>query len=210
MKLVKAVRILPQQSQLVTVQVEQEPDTEQEPGQDQVLLVEPSSKLVEDECGLCFQEALVKLSPERLAQVPVANLSGITQKLRMGYHIGHAVGVTVVAKQDIIADGAQTNPSELSNIANVATVKSISPGDPIPTSSGTAERKNKLASMIAEVGPMLKWQDRDALHQLLLDKHPAFAVEDGEYGSTDLIEMSIETGDATPVRQPLRRTPFAA
>lgn len=139
-KLVKATRILPQKSQLVTIQVEQESDLEQEQGLDQVLLMEPSSEFAEEDCGLCFRELLVKLSPEGRAQVPLANFTGMTQKLEEGSYIGNAVGATVVAEHD----------------------------------------------------------------------NPAFAVEDGECGSTDLIEMSIETGDATPVRQPLRRTPFAA
>ena len=60
-----------------------------------------------------------------------------------------------------------------------------------------------------EVGPTLKWQDKDRLRRLLLDNHQAFAIEVGERGETDLIHMSIDTGDATPRRQSVRRTPFA-
>ena len=85
----------------------------------------------------------------------------------------------------------------------------VSSGNPLPTPD-VSERKRKLASMIAEIGPELTWQERDALRQLVLEKHLAFAVEDEEDGCTDLVEMTIETGDATPVREPLRRTLFAA
>ena len=35
-------------------------------------------------------------------------------------------------------------------------------------------------------------------------------MEEGERGTTDLIQMNIDTGDAVPKKQPLRRTPFAA
>ena len=77
------------------------------------------------------------------------------------------------------------------------------------TESETRTRKRKLAELLAEVGP-LKWQDKDSLHQLLLDQHQAFAVDEGERGDTDIVRMSIDTGDASPRKQPLRRTPFAA
>ena len=59
-----------------------------------------------------------------------------------------------------------------------------------------SELKRKL---IAEIGP-----------ELVFEKHLAFAIDDEEDGCTDLVEMTTETGDATPMRAPLRRTPFAA
>ena len=71
------------------------------------------------------------------------------------------------------------------------------------------ERKRKLGTLLAEVGPTLCWQDRDRLRQLLLSHHEAFAVEEEDRGETDLIQMTIDTGDASPRRQPVRCTPFA-
>lgn len=45
-------------------------------------------------------------------------------------------------------------------------------------------------------------------HQLLLDEHDeVFAVDEGEQGDTDLVKMSIDTGDESPRKQPLRHTP---
>ena len=70
-------------------------------------------------------------------------------------------------------------------------------------------RRQTLGALLMEVGPTLKWQDKDRLRRLLLDNHQAFAIEVGERGETDLIHMSIDTGDATPRRQSVRRTPFA-
>lgn len=72
-----------------------------------------------------------------------------------------------------------------------------------------AKRKQKLGQLLAEVGPTLSWQDKDRLRQLLLSYHHAFAVEEGDRGKTDLIEMTIDTGSASSCRQPVRRTPFA-
>ena len=39
--------------------------------------------------------------------------------------------------------------------------------------------------------------------------HAAFALEENEQGETDLVEMTIDTGDARPQRCPPRRMPFA-
>ena len=56
----------------------------------------------------------------------------------------------------------------------------------------------------------MPWQDKDRLRHLLLDHLGAFAIDDGERGDTDLIQMSVDTGDSPPKRQPLRRMPFVA
>ena len=70
-------------------------------------------------------------------------------------------------------------------------------------------RKRLLGRLVADVGPTLCWQDTDRLRQLLLNHHEVFAVEDGDRGETNLVQMTIDTGNALPRRQPVRRTPFA-
>ena len=44
----------------------------------------------------------------------------------------------------------------------------------------------------------------------LASHHDVFSLEEGERGETNLVELGIDTGDSPPVRQPLRRMPFAA
>ena len=39
--------------------------------------------------------------------------------------------------------------------------------------------------------------------------HDVIALEDGERGETGLVKLCIETGDATPIAQSVRRVPFA-
>ena len=75
--------------------------------------------------------------------------------------------------------------------------------------ANASERKKKLGELLAEVGPSLQWQEKDRLRCLLLDNHHAFVVDDTDRGETNLLQMHIDTGDATPRRQPIRRTPFA-
>ena len=50
--------------------------------------------------------------------------------------------------------------------------------------------------------------EKNMLWSLLEEYHNVFSLE-GERGETDLVELEIDTGDATPKRQPPRRVPFA-
>ena len=55
----------------------------------------------------------------------------------------------------------------------------------------------------------LSWEQTERLHYCLEEFHDAFSLEDSERGETDLVEMEIWTGDATPKRVPARRMPLA-
>ena len=72
-----------------------------------------------------------------------------------------------------------------------------------------AERKKRPSEVLAEVGPSLQWQEKDKLRCLLLNNPHTFAVDEMDRGETDLVQMRVDTGDATPRKQPVRRTPFA-
>ena len=47
------------------------------------------------------------------------------------------------------------------------------------------------------------------MEELLIEYHDIFCLED-ERGKTNLVEFEIDTGDESPRKQPIRRTPFAA
>ena len=113
---------------------------------------------------------------------------GYTQKLEKGSWIGGTCEATEMPAE------SDTETTEMDEFVGVMTVMS-------ETSSAT--RKHKLAKMLAEIGPTLRWQDKDQLLQLLLEHHTAFAVDEGERGNTDLVQMLIETGEATPKKQPV-------
>ena len=51
---------------------------------------------------------------------------------------------------------------------------------------------------------------RDELHCLLSEYHQTFSLEEDERGETDIVQLVIDTGDAPPQKQPVRRVPFAA
>ena len=188
-RLVHSVRLPLQQMTMATVQVE-----------NCILagpvVMEPTCLFSESEGdGVQFGDSLVVVSEIGCAQVLLANPTGYTWKLEKGSWIGHACEATCFDSPG----ESDTKTTEMDESVGVMTVMS--------ETSGT--RKHKLAEMLAEVGPTLRWQDKDQLLQLLLEHHTAFAVDEGERGDTDLVQMSIETGEATPKRQSVRRTPFA-
>ena len=68
----------------------------------------------------------------------------------------------------------------------------------------------KLAKLLGGEGSTLKWQDKDKLLQFLLANHQVFAIDEAERGETDLLQRTIDTGEAQPKQVPPRRTPLAA
>ena len=68
-------------------------------------------------------------------------------------------------------------------------------------------RCRKIEEMVEFMG--IAEVERIQLIELLKEHHAAFSLEDGERGETDLVEMEIDTGDAKPKRQRIRRMPFA-
>ena len=78
------------------------------------------------------------------------------------------------------------------------------------TSTDTSDCQRKLTQSFAEIGAELPWQDKSTLYSLLCEYHNTFALEDCERGETDVVTMEINTGEAQPKRQLVRRTPFAA
>ena len=68
-------------------------------------------------------------------------------------------------------------------------------------------RKEKLKEVIGELD--LPQEEKEAFQSFLVKHHRAFCLEDGERGETELIRMEIDTGDAHPRKQRVRRLPFA-
>ena len=77
------------------------------------------------------------------------------------------------------------------------------------TSDGTEDqtRQEELTSLLSPELRAVPEDDRAQLVTLLRRYHSVFSLKEGERGETDLTEVHIETGEATPRRQPMRRTP---
>lgn len=64
----------------------------------------------------------------------------------------------------------------------------------------------KLVELLAEAGAHMPEGNRAQLHSLLCNLHEAFVLNDGERGETDLVQATIETGDAPDAPDPICST----
>lgn len=123
----------------------------------------------------------------------------MTQKLTKVLWIGFAreaelVESVAVPESEDSSSPATTLESEDKNTANVKKVTS---------EESDSSKKGALKELLAEVCPTLMTQDKETFVQLLSDVVHAFALEEGERGETDMIQMTIETGNSPPKRQPV-------
>lgn len=70
-------------------------------------------------------------------------------------------------------------------------------------SSTTEELRKKHMLNLLKVPPAKVYQ----LKEFLTQHHSVFSLENGENGETDIVTVSINTGDSQPVKQPLRPMP---
>ena len=129
---------------------------------------------------------------EGLSSLKVYNVSSFTERMEEGTILGKAVEACTV------------EPSEECSgiVGTVATV-----GDQVPESQ-EHDRRNKLQELIGE--PDLLEHDRNLLCGFLMDHHDVFALEDTDRRETDLVQLEIDTSGASPIKQPIRRMPYAA
>ena len=73
--------------------------------------------------------------------------------------------------------------------------------------SVSKEKKKLLQDMVENTESDLSPTQRDQLHDVLLEFADVFAGPDDDSGHTSSIKHQIDTGSATPIRQPVRRVP---
>ena len=127
------------------------------------------------------------------AKVVLTNCLGFTQCLERGEEIGRVLPIDLVEPGD-------TSPG---------TVSKVTTGEQTTTGIDydVKQRKEKLRDLLKselDASPEGK-----QLGALLEDYHEVFSVSKEDRGETDLIELNINTGDATPRKYPVRRVPFA-
>lgn len=126
-----------------------------------------------------------------MSQMVVSNPSQVTQCLEQGVQVCEAVPVDVVS----CPENAEIEPPKVYGLVSSERVQ---------------WRKQTLLHTLIHEKVAVSAEDKTKLCELLSEYHDVFSLEEDERGQTDLIEFSIDTGDAHPIRHPLRRTPFAA
>ena len=172
------------------------------------VLLEPLCESAGTADEIQFPNSLVHFGDNRSCCLRLVNPIGFTQKLEKGSCVGHA-------REWITADGQVSGaPSNQSNEGvggEVVEVKTGGVGGKVVVVGessiriksvcvNAAERKKQLSDVLAEVRPSLQWQEKDKLRCLLLNNHHVFAVDERDRGETDLVQMRVDTGDATPRR----------
>ena len=56
--------------------------------------------------------------------------------------------------------------------------------------------------------PNLPDQEKETLLKFREKHHRVFSLKDGDKGERELVQMEINTGDAHPEKQPVRRIPY--
>ena len=213
-QLVQSLRLPPNQSAMVDVRLMGEGLSKS----DGPLLFEPDP-MFQEECGVQVSDSILQCTREGTAKVLLTNCLGLFQRPQEGLEIGSVSPAEVIdplAPSSVLVQGSPELQTWDPNEALLhPAVKVVSgrhqedmPGQP---SQQEAWRKQKLREMLSEelADSSLPVQGRHDLSLLLEEYHDVFSLEEGERGETDLVELHIDTGDALPKKQPVRRVPFA-
>ena len=148
----------------------------------QALLIE-GQHLCED-TGLVLEDMVVNTAADGTALLVISNMTGLTQRALEGTVVGQA------EVAEVVTPDANTHPARVRRLSSFQ----------------DDERRKKLPDVL----PLQDISDSDAkqLHTFLANNHSVFSLDEGERGETSLVTMDIDTGDASPQKQPPRRMPF--
>ena len=92
-------------------------------------------------------------------------------------------------------------------VANIQHIREIS--EPIKLdNSNSKDLPEHLQCLIDNVSTQIKDEQKDKIKDLVIRFQELFLSPDGKLGTTDLVKHTIDTGDAKPIKIPLRRVPI--
>ena len=124
----------------------------------------------------------------------------------------------------VMPNRSQNLPVRVLNVKNqectllkgedLTTVEAVQPLDDVPHLESKAEdRKEKIKVLVEDVirrvDETVTEEEKEKLKKLLYEYQDVISSDELDLGLTNLVEHCIETGDAKPCRQALRRTPAA-
>ena len=107
---------------------------------------------------------------------------------------------------------ATDRPVVIHKGTTVSSVSAVSTGpvDPLGTSAAEPPSSDEVIDeMVSKVDPSISQSIREKLRQLLKRYSSVISLHELDLGWTDLVTHTIDTGDARPIRQQLRRHPPA-
>ena len=190
-RLVQTIQVPPLQSALVRVRVEGA-EVQKKP-----VLMERSTKFVE-ETGLQLEDVLLQPDGEHLATMVISNPTAIRCEVEGNSCLRG--GSVIVPIGDTDTDSVPED-AVIDDEVRDSEVKRIEVKD-------EELRKQKLCNLIT-LPDVLKPEEKSSLLDFLTEHNSAFCLDEYDLGETDLVELTIDTGDAQPRKQPPRRMPFA-
>ena len=130
---------------------------------------------------------------EGTAKVVLTNYLGFTQELKSGEEIERVIPVDVV-------EAEKTTPPVVSRVAACEQ-------HALRVNEEEKQRKERIQSVLKKELDGTPRQEQ--LGALLEEYHEVFSLDKEDRGETELIELNIDTGDATPRKYPVRQVPFA-
>ena len=191
-RLVRSVAIPPHQSVSVLIQTGIDRDSHGP------LLVHPTGD-IDKSTGVYMDDALVLPNQDGRSNVLVSNFTGFTQRLEEGDVLGQSVEVVSVESPSPVTPDSTPRAFVIDTVP-----KGESKTDEV---SCVQQRQKRLRNVLPD--PNLSHHEKETLFKFLIEHHDVFSLDEGERGETDLIQMEIDTGTATPKKQPARRLPFA-
>ena len=206
-RLIRAVRIPANCSAVVPVQVK---------GLKGLALLEPKGYL---QSCLNADESLVEVQENGSATMLIVNNGTLPCFLKKNTEVAQAVEAELLhklnGKQELSSEqNVDTEQSgvEMDSDLPIARFFNVSllPDDNVISTERIKWRQQKLNEILIQSRGSITQEENTQLSDLLMGYHEVFSLEDGERGETDLVEFKIDTGDAIPKRQAVRRIPFAA
>ena len=93
----------------------------------------------------------------------------------------------------------------------MTSVKTIASKTKIPSLMDEAQQKVKLTECLSNgfTGSNLTTKEHQEVLSFLENFNDVFSLSESDRGKTNLVEMTIETGDAVPKKQAMQRTLLA-
>ena len=194
-RLVNSLKLLPSHFAVVTVEV------------DGVSAEGPKmlerNLSVKDELGLELADGVLQVSNDGGTHVMLVNNLGFTQQVAPGTELGQVVDAVIVTDDEVPTFTMSDSMSltiDSSHGAELCGVSRIDVSDD--------DRKRRLLEML-DVSGIPDPNHVEYLKNFLAEYHQAFSIDPGERGETELVQVEVDTGTASPRRQPVRHMPFA-
>ena len=182
---------------------------------------------------LLMVDCVVEVGEERCVSLLVENHGGEVVRLEEGEHLGQMAPAEVLESSRVeeLTESSERKGDGLTKDCDGETGEyqlsesqwlwEATPSDPERgvqgivvgrLESGTKRNERRTRKLLDELDAKLSHldeKDRTSLTALISEYAEVFALDPSELGCTHLASHTIDTGDQKPIRQSLRRTPFA-